>query len=218
MAADGDDSLLEDYNCQRQLVLPPGIEPAHGSLAISLAETASMLRHLPNLRGATVAVAGVGAAGLAFLLWCKLAGARTMAIARRKQPLETAQYLAADWTVNTSQVEDVAQAIIDLADGPIDGIIEATGSAPLAQELTAALKPGGFAAAYGVPPIGEEYGAPWKEYPVEEHLAMDWVCDLIQRDFIQPEAFITHEWPLADIEQAFEQVSQGEVRKGVILM
>ncbi|MEI9997917.1 MAG: alcohol dehydrogenase catalytic domain-containing protein [Verrucomicrobiota bacterium] len=102
MARDGDVSLLDDYNTQRQCVVSKALDPVQASLAISLSETASVLRHLPKLRGKTIAVAGTGVAGLAFTLWCKLAGARVITLGRRPQRLAEAKRLGADATVDTS--------------------------------------------------------------------------------------------------------------------
>jgi threonine dehydrogenase-like Zn-dependent dehydrogenase len=216
MAEDGDSSLADDYNVQRQLVMPPDLKPVEVALAISLAETASVLRHLPNLRGRTVAVTGAGTAGLAFMLWCKLAGARVVAIARREESLMEARAIAADLSLNTDGVADPAQSLVELAGGPVDGIIEATGAADLADALLPAISPEGFATAYGVPPTGASYNARWESPPVEEHLAMDWVCDMIRRKLIEPPRFYSHTWSLDEFEAAFAAVTARKVKKAFL--
>ncbi len=215
MATDGDSSLLEDYNTQRQSVVPAGLDPVQASLAISLSETASVLRHLPNLRGKTVAVAGTGVAGLAFVLWCKLAGARVISLGRRQERLQEAIRLGADLTVDTSK-GDVAENLRMAASGTVDGLIEATGDAPLANSLLQLLKKDGFAAAYGVPPTGVSYDKRWIAPQVEEHLSLPWISDLLARQWIRSDWFVSHTWDFSEILHAFDEVRQGKVKKGFI--
>lgn len=215
MADDGDSSLLKDYNTQRQLVVPAHLGPVQTSLAISLSETASVLRHLPNLRGKTVAIAGTGVAGLAFVLWCKLAGARVVAIGRRKERLDVARFMGADITVDSTK-GDVGETLQHAASGPVDGLIEASGDAPMANRLLYALVQDGFAAAYGVPPTGISYDKRWVVPAVEEHLSLPWVADLLKRRWIDSDWFISHTWNFADSLQAFAEVRQGKVMKGFI--
>lgn len=216
MAADGDPSLLEDYNTQRQLVVPAGIGPVEASLAISLSETSSLLRHLPNLRGRKVVVAGTGVAGLAFVFWCKLAGATVIALGRRKERLDEAISLGADMALGTTD-GNIVEKLRDACKGNVDGLIEATGDAPLANSLLETLADDGFAAAYGVPPTGVSYDARWKNLPVEEHLAFAWVCDLIRRGWIKPSWFVSNTWDFAEVIRAFGEVRKGRVKKGFIL-
>ena len=217
MLQDGNRSLETDYNAQRQLIVPPDISPVQAALAISLSETASVLQHLPEVRGRNIVVAGTGVAGLTFGLWLKLAGARVITVGRRGQRLAKAQTMGADVLVDTKQGgwrEELRQAVGGLA----DGLIEATGDAALAGELVGLLKPGGFASAYGVPPTGTTYPAPWKPSVVEEFLSFEWVISLLRHRWIQPEWLVTHTWPFAQALEAFRQVDRGEVLKGFIVM
>jgi threonine dehydrogenase-like Zn-dependent dehydrogenase len=75
--------------------------------------------------------------------------------------------------VNT-QDDDYLQQIEAIAEGPVDGLLEATGDAALAEDLLNALQPDGFAMAYGVPPTGTEYHPRWQSCEVEEHLSFPW--------------------------------------------
>jgi threonine dehydrogenase-like Zn-dependent dehydrogenase len=215
MAEDGDPSLLNDGFALHQVVMPKGIGPRDAALAISLAETASVLKHLPNMRGRTVVVAGTGIAGLAFTLWCKMAGATVFTLGRRKQRLLLAQARGADGTVDTSSpgwMDELRSRTGEL----VDGLIEATGDADLAKTLLGVLRPEGFASAYGVPPTGIAYSSRWEPSPTEEHLSIPWVCDLLLRQWVKPEWFITHEWDFIEAPTAFEQVKRGEVLKGIL--
>jgi len=214
MAADGDASLTDDYAALRQNVVPPHLSAADAALAISLAETASVLRHLPTLRGLRVLVAGTGVVGLAFALWVKLAGGFVIVLGRRAERLEAARRLGADAVVDTRTAHYLAD--VAAANGPVDGILEATGDAALAGELLTVLKPDGFACAYGVPPTGVHYPARWQAAEVEEHLAYGWVADLIGRGWVNPGWFTPHEWPLAEALHAFEAVAAGKELKALI--
>ncbi len=217
MAAAGDSSLIGDYLAQRQVVLPPALAPKDAALAISLSETASVLRHLPNLRGKVVVIAGTGIAGLAFTLWAKLAGAAVTVLGRREERLAHARRLGADAAVNTIDAHYL-EVLQRVAGGAADVIIEATGDAALAAALEATLAPDGVALAYGVPPTGTTYGPCWLQAKVEEHLSLPWVADLIVRGWVRPEWFVSHSWNLDEASEAFAMVARGEVVKGFVVL
>ncbi|HEV7298469.1 MAG TPA: zinc-binding dehydrogenase [Tepidisphaeraceae bacterium] len=217
MAADGDPSLLEDYNAQRQIVVPPALDPIDAALAISLAETASVISGLPNLRQRRIVVAGTGIAGLALTLWAKLAGAYVVTLGRRQERLQRAREVGADAVVDTTAGDWVDQVQRALgADGRADGLIEAIGDVAFAEQLIGLLKPDGFATAYGAPPDGASFGARWTQADVREQATYAWVADLMLRRWIKREWFVTHTWPLDEAVGAFEQVRRGEVLKGFV--
>lgn len=224
MTEDGDVSLARDYNALRQIVVPAHLSSRDAALCISLSETASVLRHLPNPRGLTVAVAGVGVAGLAFILWLKMAGAGcVIALGRRDARLQKAREMGADVVINTQTAQksgtQIATVLHDAARGkPLDGIIEATGDAALAAEMLGALHPNGFSCAYGIPPKGTNYPARYRQAVVEEHLSYHWVADLLARGWIKSEWFVSHEWPFASVMEAFHQAESGDVIKGFVFM
>jgi len=216
MAADGDASLLNDYNVQRQLVVPPHLNAVQAALTISLAETASVFIDLPNIRGKTVLVAGTGLAGIAFGLWAKLGGAQVIALGRRDERLAKSREFGADITLNTRHA-DWPKQLPKLAPA-IDGAIEATGDAALAKQLVPLLSPGAFAVAYGVPPTGINYDPRWKSANVQEHLSFYWVASLIERGWIKPEWFISEVVKLNDAISLIGRVKSGQVLKGFIEM
>lgn len=206
MARDGDASLKNDYNALRQNVVPAGLDPLLASLAISLAETASVFAALPSVRQRRVLVAGTGVAGLAFTLWAKLAGAHVTVLGRREERLRAARIVGADTTLlGTEGVEE-----------KFDGVIEAVGDVALAARLSTLAKPGAFLCAYGAPANGAAYPAGWTSAEVEEHKSYAWVADLLARGWIKPEWFVSHTWPLDEAVSAFAQVKAGEVTKGFV--
>ena len=214
MAADGDGSMLGDYNAQRQVVAPEGLSAVEAALCISLSETASLLDPLPNLAGKTVLVAGTGVAGLSFGLWAKFAGAKVIALGRRASRLHVAAKLGADVVIDTTEPDYLAQILA--VNGPVDVMLEATGVVALADSLQPILKPGGAALAYGVPPTGDKYAGFWQNPPVDEHLRYAWVADLVLRGWVKPEWFVTHTWEFNDALAAFDQTRAGHVFKGFV--
>lgn len=215
MADDGQGSMLDDYNAQRQNVVPPDIDPWRAALAISLAETASGLIDLPSLPGLTIAVAGTGIAGLAFTRWVKLAGARVLTLGRRESRLGLARRMGADEVIDTRDA-DWRATLIDRAGGHVDGAIEAVGDVALARDLLEAVKPEGFAAAYGAPPDGQAYSGSWSAMNVREHLSYDWVCDLIRRGWMDPLPLMTRADQSSAVDGLFESVRRGDIVKAFL--
>ena len=213
-AASGDNSLASDYNALRQNVVPDGLSDVEAALCISLSETASLIDPLPNLAGKTVVVGGTGVAGVSAALWCKLAGASTIVLGRRPERLAWAAKVGADIALSTTSADWPARFLAD--HGKVDGLIEASGSISLADQMRSLLAEGAFAIAYGVPPTGQKYDSFWKNPPVNEHHRYDWVADLIKRGIVRSSEFISHSWSFDELPAAFEQVRNGEVHKGFV--
>ncbi len=216
MADDGDPSLLEDYNAARQQVVPAQVTPIKAALAISLAETASVLDAIPCLAGRRVLVAGTGVAGLALALWSKMAGARRVVVlGRRAARLKQARHLAADAAVDTA-LDDWENQAIQALDGPAEVIFEAIGDAAFATRLLPLLASGGAAIAYGAPPDGQTFDPRWQGAQVKEQDRYNWVIDLMRRNLLDSQEWISHRWPFDDAIEAFEAARRGGVFKGFI--
>lgn len=218
MADDGDPSMLGDYNAQRQNVVPGDVDPVWAALAISLAETSSVLDAAPTVAGRRVLIAGTGIAGLALTLWCKLAGAsRVVTLGRRPERLAKARDLGADEAIDTT-ADDWRTGASDALGGKADLMFEAIGHSAFADSLLTLLAEGGAAIAYGAPPDGEAFSAGWQNASVREQDRYPWVIDLIQRGWVDPEWFISHKWPFDEALNALEQVRRGEVLKGFVVI
>ncbi len=215
MAADGDNSLIDDYHVNRQLVVPGHLTPLDASLSISLSETASTLNHLPAVKGKKILVAGAGVVGLSFALWVKLAGGLVIVLDRRRHSLEMAEKMGADEVVNSENL-NFLDRIEEASLGKLDGIIEATGDVSLAETLLNVLKPDGFACAYGVPPKAISYSNRWIPAIVEEQKNYYRIADLVLQNLIKTEWFITNTWSFEQIVEAFNSVRKGIVLKGFI--
>lgn len=215
LADDGDNSLLDDYNALRQNVVPTGLSAREATLAISLSETASVVKSLGQICGKTVLVSGTGVAGLSLVLWLQHAGARVIALGRRREKLEMARKLGADATILTVDADYRAQ-ICHFANGLADGALEATGDAVLAAHILTLLKPDAFAVSYDVPPTGVSYPSHWKTASVNEHECFLEVVALLASGAVKAEWFLSHDWDFDNVLEAFAQVRRGQVNKGVV--
>lgn len=114
----------------------------------------SILNVLQPEPGATVAVFGAGAVGLAAMLAARIAGcARVVAVDVRPSRLELARELGATHTVDASH-EDPVEAILTL--GGADASLEATGSPTALRAAVDCLVPTGVCGVVGAPAFGVE--------------------------------------------------------------
>jgi threonine dehydrogenase-like Zn-dependent dehydrogenase len=216
-----------DYTAMRQNVVPEYLTTAQAVVSICLGETASAFWTLPPVGGKSVCVSGTGIAGLSFALWAKLAGARNVIVlGRRQAKLDAALAVAADQAVNVTE-GDTAQAVREANGGAgVDLYIEAVGAADQLQLALSVLERGGIMAIYGVPP-GLGYDARWSmgngdtriiALPTEEHKGYPWVAEMIRRGHIPTDKLMTNQWPLEQFEQAFREIEEGKVVKGMLVM
>jgi threonine dehydrogenase-like Zn-dependent dehydrogenase len=226
LARAGDSSLENDYTALRQVVLPNSLALPDAILAISLSETASWFRHLPNVAGKTVCISGTGGAGLSLILWSFLAGAeKIFVLGRRKERLQLAQQLGATKGININEGA-VGQQLRDVNEGKgADFFLEAVGLPDQIQVGLSILKPGGTIAIYGVTENLRYDLAGWSANPgaatiltplAEEHRALAWVTRLIERGVLPTGQIMSHSWPLDRYREAFDEVADGSVVKGWI--
>jgi 2-desacetyl-2-hydroxyethyl bacteriochlorophyllide A dehydrogenase len=223
--ADGDASLATDYTALRQNRIDRrGLDVPALVLGISLAETASWSWQLLALGGATVCIAGTGIAGLSLALWAKLAGARMVVVlGRRAERLALAKRCGADVALDTSAPGWEAE-LQRISNGGCDVFCEAVGSRELLRAGVRGLRPGGTAAIYGVAEKGDfafdrallTEGRTLVVPEAREHLAYDWVCDLMRRGVVPVDDLLTHRWPLADHAKAFAAIAAGGPVKGLL--
>lgn len=227
LARDGDRSWLSDYTGQRQVVVPPDLSALDASLAISLAECCSWLIQTGEIAYQRVAVLGTGIAGLSFIFFSKLRGAKqVIALGRRQSRMDLAQELGADMALNTTE-EGVVEALVEATGGKkVNLFIDAVGHPQLVTEFLPALAFAGRVAVYGaasdptfVLPLQNSPGIlSFATYEAREHKGLPWACDLLRRGLVPTEKLRTHTWPLEEVETAFEQIRAGEVVKGFLVM
>lgn len=225
MSEAGDNSMATDYTAVRQNVLEFGkkIGLSASVLSIALAETYEWATHLP-LENKIVAINGTGIAGLSLTLWASLGGAKkVIVLGRRNDRLALARDLGATVTVNIIE-EEARETVIALSGGGVDCFIEATGAASQMETAMRSVKTGGTVGVYGVAP-GGHYDLQWKWLPADirilqhepqEQLARKKVQELMLNGSIPVSKLMTHRWPLAQFQQAYKEVQQGKVVKGML--
>jgi threonine dehydrogenase-like Zn-dependent dehydrogenase len=227
MANAGDASAADDYTALRQNVIPRGLTLSQAVGSIALAETLSWTRHLPDLQGSTVCVAGTGIAGLSIIFWCKFLGAKTVIVlGRRSERIGLSLGIGADHGVNIRE-RDSATAVKELTAGRgVDFFLEAAGQSDQLRVGCSLIRGGGTIAVYGVPSEGK-YDLDWQwipsdvrflKPPAEEHLAYAEVANMILQHKIPIERLMSHQWPLAEFDAAFAAVHGGAVVKGMLVM
>ena len=217
--------ILDDANRYRQrydanCVIPSDFSPEKACLAFPLAETASAVAQVGDLTGKTVVVIGTGIVGYFFTYFAKQFGAnRVITLGRRQFRLEIARQVGADDTF--LDVALATQSI--LAEGGADVAFECSGNYRVLEQGLPYLKKGGIFAVYAVP--HEPYvfnlsrcprNFTYQRIDPEVPKALDFVCDLLRKDQVPVELFLTHKWTFDQVPEAYEQVRKGEVIKGLV--
>ena len=221
MEADGDFSLAEDYTALRQNPVPEGISVKEAVLAISLAETASWAWGAPSAAGKNAIVFGTGIAGVTIALWWQLAGAQVTIVGRRDERLDQIKNICGDYFINSREVSNITEHLVELSGQNADLAAEAVGSHDVFAQCIDSLGHNGTACIYGAIPDG------YFKLPVKmnvnvavpeanEHLAYNWACNMIKRNKIPVDKLMTHEFDFNDYDQAFNQISKGKVIKSML--
>lgn len=193
----------------------------------------SVIRHAKVEAGSTVMVIGCGGVGLNVVQGARLAGAATIiGVDLKDNKLEYAKQFGATHTINASQTNDLTSAIKDLTDGlGVDYAFDAIGSEQTALQVVDGIAPGGHAVFIGMPPVNEVapinpfqmvfyerqitgayYGSvhPPTDLPILADMAMAGRLNL--------DDLISRTYKFDEINEGFEQLVQGNVARGVILM
>ncbi|MBI1899317.1 MAG: zinc-binding dehydrogenase [Acidobacteria bacterium] len=148
--------------------------------------------------GDDVAVIGLGPIGLMFVRLARLAGARVIALGRRKTQLDRAARMGAAELLNTSSDADMVAAVRDLTGGRgVDSAIEAVGLPDTWQLAVRMVRRGGVVNFFGGCPNGSQ-------------IAMD--TSLLHYSEITCKASF-HHTPY-HIRQALDTVSRGDITAG----
>ncbi|BBA98548.1 putative alcohol dehydrogenase [Actinacidiphila reveromycinica] len=183
-------------------------------------------------RGDSVAVIGCGGVGNAAVVGARLAGAaRIIAVDVDDRKLATARKLGATHTVNSRGSEPV-EAIRELTGGfGADVVIEAVGRPETYQQAFYARDLAGTVVLVGVPtpemklelPLLDVFGRggalksswygdclPSRDFPM--------LIDLYLQGRLDLDAFVTETIELADVEQAFARMRDGDVLRSVVVL
>lgn len=223
--ADGGDTEGENAYRRRyrhNLIIPNTLSRQQAGLAFPLAETASAIKQVGDLRGKTVVVIGTGFVGYAFVMFARLLGAeRVICLGRRRERLAVAEKLGADLCF--TDASEAAQAILAL--GGADVVLEASGNYRAVEKGLPYLKEYGIFAMYGVPQKPylmdkEKCPANFRQFRIDPETAkgMPFVCEALSEGKIPVKVFLTHQWTLPEMPEGYAAVCRGEVIKGLVHM
>ena len=201
------------------LKVPRGIPESHLLMAQQLGTVVFGSRKLPTLMGKTVAIIGQGSVGLFhdFILR-KMGAHRIYAIEPVGERLEAGKNLGVDELIGVTG-DAATDAILDLTNGEgADVVIEAVGSVDTLNQALKLVKPFGKLAAFGLPPTMEKIPFDWDSFfrkCVDMHSvfgaqdeaglpAFQLAVDYIVKGEIDMSPFVTHQFPIWEIQNAFE--------------
>jgi 2-desacetyl-2-hydroxyethyl bacteriochlorophyllide A dehydrogenase len=187
-------------------VLPDGVSTEAGALVEPLSVSLRAVRRCGDVAGKTVLVLGAGMIGLGATRFLKLAGAARIVVAdlsavRR----EAALALGADEVVDAAETRPS-----DAVGKRADVVLEAAGARATLSEALRAVRPGGIVTIAAV--FGRKIEVPIdrfteKELDVRGSFAyrdeFPLVIDALARGDVDPAAFISHRFGLADAGEAF---------------
>ena len=181
--------------------------------------------------GATVAVFGLGAIGLAVIQGAQMAGARRIiAIDIKTDKFHLAQQFGATDFINPNEYSDpIQKVIIDQTDGGVDYSFECIGNVNVMRSaLECCHKGWGESIIIGVAGAGEEIrtrpvqlvtGRVWKGSAFGGVKGRSELPDYVHRYMkgeIMIDEFVTHDMPFEQINEAFELLHAGESIRTVL--
>jgi len=180
--------------------------------------------------GSTVLVIGAGGVGLCAVMGAELAGAaRIIAADLNPAKLEVATSFGATDVVDSSH-EDLVEAVRDLTGGGVDYAFEVIGLTRTVEQAVQAVRVGGTAVAVGIVPTaataqvnvqqlvmlektlkGSIYGStrPQTDFPR--------LFELYRRGRLPLDRLLTREWPLDQINEAYDALLAGTVARSVVV-
>ena len=170
----------------------------------------------PEIKGKDVAVFGTGFAGYTLAMFAKKMGAKSVTVfGKRAERIALAKAIG----IENARYADEAYT----ENKKYDVVFEATGKHDVFARGLPFLQENGYVIIHGA------YVAPYEfnlsATPVNYHIrtvnpnvgeAIGYVQELIRKGEIPIDALLTHVWEFSQIEQAFRQVQNGEVVKGLV--
>ena len=181
--------------------------------------------------GSTVAVVGCGGVGLNVIQGAKLLNAsKIIAVDVREGPLEFAMKFGATHSVNAKDQDPVAR-VKEISDGlGADYAFEVYGSAETAKLTFDMTRKGGTAVVVGIAPLGDQASIDAVALVREEkvlkgcyygsarcHEDMPKMVDLYLSGRLNIDDLITRRYSLDQINEAYEDLEQGGIGRGVIV-
>ena len=223
--ADEEHGWFECYEIQR--TVPADISADDAVLLCTWREVYGGFGDFALGQGDDIVVFGAGPVGLSFVKFGKLLGLGYIGVV---DPLDhkrdKALSMGAD-AVFTPDSPDLA-GLTAARGKPLDAVIDAVGSEGIINAALPMIKMGGSICVYGViadASITVAKGAgPYNfnlymhQWPTRrrERAAMEPLCEWIREGTISAAEFVTHEFPVEQINDALDAVSRGEVLKALL--
>ena len=212
------------YRCRyiANSVIPADFPIETASLVFPLAETASAVSQVGDLKGKTVVVIGTGIVGYFFTYFARAYGAKhVICLGRRQSRLDIAAKAGADMTfIDVNEASEQINAI-----GGADVVFECSGNHLVTENGLPYLKNGGIFAVYAVthqPYVFDLLKSPktfsYQRIGPDVPSALDFVCNLIRQNKVPIDLFLTHKWGFDQIPEAYEAVCRGDVIKGLVVI
>ncbi len=181
--------------------------------------------------GSTIAVFGLGGIGLSVVQGAVMAGAdRIIAVDTNPKKFELARQMGATDCIDPSDIDDIAEHIVDLTDGGVDYSFECVGNVELmGQALACAHKGWGESIIIGVAGAGQEIharpfllvtGRSWRGTAfggTRGRTQLPGFVDRYMSGRIKLDEMVSATMPLEDINRAFDLMHEGEVIRSVVL-
>ncbi|MGE5594138.1 MAG: zinc-dependent alcohol dehydrogenase [Betaproteobacteria bacterium] len=214
---------VEDYRCHR---LPETVGFNDATSLVVLSTVLAGHRQITIRPGTSVAVVGLGSAGILHTQLAKASGAYPVfGVSRSAWKLELARRRGADVTIGGG---DVVREVLKHTDGlGVDVAIECAGKAETLRQAMEMTRPGGTVLAFGILPshLGDFDGFDlyYKELTVVGTRAMlpedfEGAIRATERGLIDLDSIVTHTYSLDELKAAFDKVetSPGDVLRVVV--
>ncbi|MGL4293601.1 MAG: zinc-dependent alcohol dehydrogenase [Bacteroidales bacterium] len=209
-----------------QNAIPADIAPEEGVIACTWREVLGAFRDFRLEPGKKILVFGGGPVGLSFVKLGKLFGITQIDLVDKlPMKLELARKMGAD---NTFTPEEVgSEEFLDKHARSYDTIIDAVGLESIVNTGLSLVKMGGDVCVYGVmtqSPKLDLTKAPYNfdlhmhQWPTrsEERAAMVTLAQWIREGKLSASEFISHRFPIGQIQDAFDAIKRNEVIKAVL--
>jgi threonine dehydrogenase-like Zn-dependent dehydrogenase len=197
-------------------------------MIITFREVLSACKRFGFRENASLVVYGAGPVGLAFIKFAKLLGLGTVIVSvNRDEKLQEALAAGADYAFNSYKVNIVEQ-VRELCEGGVDFIVDAVGDNSIVNQAMELVTYNGSICCYGIS-AQLQMNLDWSKAPynwtlqfvqwpskLEESLCHEQIIEWIQTGVLNPNEFISHVMPFANILEAFQLVNSGSVRKMII--
>ena len=195
-----------------------------------LTGTGAVLNTAKVPAGSSVAVIGCGGVGLSAIMGCKLAGCYPIiAVDVMESKFTFARELGATHTLN-SRATNAIEALRDLTSGGPDFIFDSVGAAVTIDQALRGVRPGGTAVIMGMHAVKIDVPISTAVLVAQNkrllgsfagssqpHLDLPHYLQLYRAGRLPVEKLVSQRYRLEELEQAFHDMEDGKVARGVIL-